>query len=79
MKRGKRSTANKESDVNALAGVKFPPSNVNIPKDITVTKTGMLFSMNPLHCKQKKSNKMLRIIILTKSIKYIFITKDIKQ
>ena len=58
MKRGNRSTANRESDVKALAGVKFPPSKVKTPNDITVTKTGMLFSINALHCQKKiKYNK----------------------
>jgi len=50
--RGNRSTANRESDVKALAGVKSPPSNVNTPNEITVTKTGMEFSINELHCKK---------------------------
>lgn len=57
MKRGKRSTANKESDVNALAGVRFPPSKVNIPNEITVTKTGMLLRMNPFNCKTKSRRR----------------------
>lgn len=61
MKRGKRSTANKESDVNALAGVRVFPRKVNIPNEITVTKTGMLVSINPFNCKTNKVNEMLRI------------------
>lgn len=61
MNRGKRSTANKESDVNALAGVRSPPSKVNIPNEITVTTTGILLSIKPLHCKiRRKINKMLK-------------------
>lgn len=51
--RGNRSTANNESDVNALAGVKSPPKAVNNPKAVTVTKTGMLFSMKLFNCKNK--------------------------
>ena len=54
MKRGKRSTANRDRDVNALAGVRFPPSKVYIPNEITVTITGMLFSMKLLHYKTRK-------------------------
>jgi hypothetical protein len=59
MKRGNRSTANREREVKALAGVKSPPSNVNTPNEITVTKTGMLFSINELHCQEefKKGKK----------------------
>lgn len=56
MKRGNRSTENRESDVKALAGVKSPPSKVNTPNEITVTKTGMLFSINEFNC-QKEFNK----------------------
>jgi len=48
---GNRSTANKESDVKALEGVKSPPSKVNIPNDVTVTRTGILLSMKVLHCR----------------------------
>lgn len=51
--RGNRSTANNESDVNALDGVKSPPKAVNNPKAVTVTKTGMLFSMKLFNCKNK--------------------------
>ena len=51
MFKGNRSTANRESDVNALAGVKSPPSKVNAPNEVTVTITGMLFRMKLLHCK----------------------------
>ena len=58
MKRGNRSTTNRESDVKALAGVKSPPSNVNTPNEITVTKTGMLFSINELHCQEEFNNEM---------------------
>lgn len=54
MNRGNRSTANRESDVNALAGVRSPPSKVNNPNEITVTTTGMLFSKNPLHWKTRE-------------------------
>lgn len=53
MKRGNRSTENRESDVKALAGVRSPPSKVNTPNVITVTKTGMLFRINPLHCQKQ--------------------------
>ena len=53
MSRGNRSTANSESDVNALDGVKSPPKAVNNPKAVTVTKTGMLFSMKLFNCKIK--------------------------
>lgn len=53
MNKGKRRTAKRERDVNALAGVKSPPSKVNMPNEITVTTTGMLFSIKPLHCKQE--------------------------
>jgi len=53
MKRGNRRTANRESDVKALAGVRSPPSKVKTPNVITVTKTGMLFSINPLHCRKR--------------------------
>lgn len=56
MKRGNRSTANRESDVKALAGVKSPPRNVKTPNETTVTRTGMLFSINPFNC-QKEFNK----------------------
>jgi len=58
MKRGNRSTTNRESDVKALAGVKSPPSNVNTPNEITVTKTGMLFSINELHCQEEFNKEM---------------------
>ena len=51
MNSGKRSTANKERDVNALAGVKSPPSKVNIPNETTITTTGMLFRMKLFNCK----------------------------
>lgn len=51
MNRGKRRTANREIDVNAREGVRFPPSKVNTPNEITVTRTGILFSMKLLHCK----------------------------
>lgn len=53
MNRGKRSTAKRERDVNALAGVRSPPSNVNTPNETIVTRTGMLFSMNIFNCKAK--------------------------
>ena len=59
MKRGNRSTTDRESDVKALAGVKSPPSNVNTPNEITVTKTGMLFSINELHS-QEEFNKVMK-------------------
>lgn len=54
---GIRNTANRERDVKALAGVKSPPSNVKIPNDITVTITGMLFSMKLLNCNKRKNNQ----------------------
>lgn len=50
MLRGYRSIENRESDVNALAGVKSPPSKVNAPNEIAVTKAGMLFSKKLLNC-----------------------------
>lgn len=53
MNRGNRNTANRESDVNALDGVKSPPRTVNNPKAATVTKTGMLFNIKPFNCKNK--------------------------
>lgn len=59
MNRGNRRTANRESDVKALAGVKSPPSKVKTPKEITVTKTGMLFRINELHC-QEEFNKGMK-------------------
>jgi hypothetical protein len=40
--------------VNALAGVNSPPSKVNIPKEVTVTRTGMLFSINLFSCNRRK-------------------------
>ena len=54
MNKGKRNTAKSERDVNALAGVKFPPSKVYTPNETTVTTTGMLFSINLLHCKTRE-------------------------
>ena len=54
MFRGKRSTANRESDVKALAGVNSPPRRVKHPNEITVTRTGMLFRIKVLHCKVGK-------------------------
>lgn len=53
MNRGNLKTANNESDVNALAGVKSPPRREYTPNEATVTKTGMLFSMKLLNCKAK--------------------------
>lgn len=53
MFKGNRSTAKRESDVNALAGVKSPPRKVNIPNDVSVTTTGMLFSIKLLNCKNR--------------------------
>lgn len=50
MKSGKRRTANKESDVKALAGVNSPPSNVNNPNETTMTTTGILFNINVFNC-----------------------------
>lgn len=44
MNNGNRSTANSERDVNALAAVRSPPSKVNVPNEITITRTGILFS-----------------------------------
>lgn len=63
MFKGFRSTAKSESDVNALAGVKSPPSRVNAPNETTVTTTGMLLSMKLLNCKKgnllkEKTNKL---------------------
>lgn len=51
MKSGKRKTANNERDVNARAGVKSPPSKVNIPNETTITTTGILFSIKLFNCK----------------------------
>lgn len=45
MKRGKRNTANNDRDVNALAGVRSPPSRENTPNEMTITTTGILFRM----------------------------------
>lgn len=53
MKRGKRRTANREIDVNALAGVKSPPNKTNIPNEISATTIGRLLSINLLNCKRK--------------------------
>lgn len=53
IKSGNRKTANKESDVNALAGVKSPPRSENIAKETTVTITGILFSIKLFSCKCK--------------------------
>lgn len=52
MFKGNRNTENRESEVNARAGVKCPPSKVNNPKEVTVTTTGMLFSIKLLNCKE---------------------------
>ena len=54
MNRGKRSTTNKESDVNALASVRSPPSKVNIPNETIVTNTKMMFNIKPLNCTLKE-------------------------
>lgn len=54
MKRGNRKTANSEIEVNALAGVRSPPSRVNIPNEITITITGILLSMKLLNCNVTK-------------------------
>lgn len=43
MFKGNHKTENIDSEVNALAGVNLPPSKVNIPKEVTITRTGMLF------------------------------------
>ena len=51
---GYRSIAKRESVVNALAGVKSPPSNVKIPNDINVTTTGMLLKIKLLNCNARK-------------------------
>ena len=40
--------------MNALAGVNSPPSKVNIPKEVTVTRTGMLFNIKLFNCNGKK-------------------------
>lgn len=55
MFKGKRKTANRDIDVNALAGVKSPPSKVNIPNEVTVTRTGMLFSIKVLSYIRRKA------------------------
>lgn len=57
MNRGKRKTANNESDVNALAGVRFPPSKEYTPNDITVTTTGMLFRIKKIELQKTVTNK----------------------
>lgn len=62
MNKGKRKTANNESDVNAFAGVKSPPSKENTPNDITVTTTGMLFRIKELNCKKKVTSKNSAIV-----------------
>ena len=61
MYKGYRSIAKRESDVNALAGVRSPPSKVNDPNEVTVTIIGMLFSMKVLHCEwgNKSGNNKL--------------------
>ena len=53
MFKGNRSTAKRESDVNALAGVNSPPRKVNTPNEVTVTTTGMLLSIKLFNCKTK--------------------------
>lgn len=55
MNRGNLRTANSDRDVNALAGVRFPPSRVNIPNEITITTTGILLSMKLFNCKFTKT------------------------
>ncbi len=65
MNKGKRSTANREREVNALAGVRSPPSKVNIPNEITVTTTGVLFSINPFHCKTRERVSKMKNIAWT--------------
>lgn len=52
MNKGNLNTANSESDVNALAGVKSPPRKVYIANDITVTTTGILLRMKRFNCRQ---------------------------
>ena len=64
MNSGKRSTANREMAVKALAGVRSPPRKVNNPNETTVTTTGMLFSINPLHCKTREKVKNMKKIAL---------------
>ena len=59
MFKGNRSTAKRESDVNALAGVKSPPSKVNVPNETTVTTTGMLFSIKLLNCNKRHLIRVL--------------------
>lgn len=53
-KNGNRSTANKDSDVNAFAGVRTPPNNENSPNETTITTTGILFKTKLLHCERKR-------------------------
>ena len=72
MNRGNRRIANRDSDVNALAGVRFPPSKVNNPKETTVTTTGMLFSINPLNCKISKRIRVVK----GKNAKYLNTTTN---
>lgn len=64
MKSGKRRTANKESDVNAFAGVRSPPSKEKSPNETTITTTGILFKIKLLHCKTRR--KILKVIIKQK-------------
>lgn len=54
MFKGNLRTAKRESEVNALAGVKSPPSKVNAPNETTVTTTGMLFSIKLLNCNREQ-------------------------
>lgn len=62
MNRGNRSTANSEIEVKALAGVKFPPSKVNMPNEMTVTTTGMLFRMKPFNCQMRETLENNKLI-----------------
>jgi hypothetical protein len=54
MFRGVVKTWNRESDVNAFAGVKSPPSKVNVPNETSVTITGMMFSIKLLNCNRRE-------------------------
>jgi hypothetical protein len=76
MNKGQRSTANREREVNALAGVRSPPSKVNIPNEITVTTTGMLFSINPLHCKTRERVRKMKKIAWTWSQDFNIIHRE---
>lgn len=53
MKSGNLSTAKRDREVKALAGVRYPPSRVYAPNDTTVTTTGMPFNIKVFHWYKK--------------------------